>query len=63
MDLGVTEKVARDIVKNYKKECIEDRINDVINNENIENLPAFLVKSIKENWELSPETKKGEKKN
>lgn len=61
--LGITEKVAKDLVKSYNNEFIEDRISDaIINKETVENMPAFIVKSIKDKWELSPKTKKKRKK-
>jgi len=58
-DLGVTQSVADDLAKDYSPKKIKDWI-EVIHDIKAKDKPAFLVKAIKENWEL-PELYKKEK--
>lgn len=60
VDLGVTEKVAKNLLKENKAEFIEDWINIVTieRKDVVEDKAAYLVKAIKDNWSLSAKVKK-----
>jgi len=60
VDLGVTEKVAKNLLKENKAEFIEDWINIVTieRKDVVEDKAAYLVKAIKDNWGLSAKVKK-----